>query len=92
MLGVTCFIGNSRHAVMKSKRNFLFHTVPVFIAAHYGVLVLRLLLVIYILLIIMMAFGISSCNGQSPENKDIDKMKEMNTQVYDLVEHFDSNL
>ncbi|MBN2730625.1 MAG: peptide-methionine (S)-S-oxide reductase MsrA [Bacteroidales bacterium] len=36
---------------------------------------------IYILLMIAMSLGISSCHGQSPENKDFDKMKEMKTDT-----------
>ena len=36
MLGVTCCIGNLRHAIMKSGRSFLYYIVPVFIAVPYG--------------------------------------------------------
>ena len=38
MLGVTRCIGNLRHAIMKSRKSFLYHTVSVFIAAPYGAL------------------------------------------------------
>ena len=39
MLGVTCCIGNLKHAIMKSRRSFSYHIVPVFIAAPYGALI-----------------------------------------------------
>ena len=35
----SCCIGNLKHAIMKSRRSFSYHIVPVFIAAPYGALI-----------------------------------------------------